>query len=127
MGGSRGQDMQPARTRAQRNRTIILSDAEQAAFRARLKALSGPASPDEVVDSTICQDVFQIVDWLPAQSVDLLFLDPPYNLTRNFNGRLYKSRGVYGIETPAFSCLPRTTPPRMRWPVNTSSSPSPAT
>src|SRR5574341_794232 len=107
MGGSRGQDMQPARTRAQRNRTIILSDAEQAAFRARLKALSGPASPDEVVDSTICQDVFQIVDWLPAQSVDLLFLDPPYNLTRNFNGRLFKSREIEEYELWLESWLPR--------------------
>ncbi len=34
-------------------------------------------------------------DWvptLPARSVDLLFLDPPYNLTKSFNGRTFLQR-----------------------------------
>jgi site-specific DNA-methyltransferase (adenine-specific) len=35
------------------------------------------------------------VDWLtaiPPNSVDLLFLDPPYNLTKSFNGRTFSRR-----------------------------------
>jgi site-specific DNA-methyltransferase (adenine-specific) len=73
--------------RAPRNRTITLTDQERAFYKTRLLNLSGSALSDEVLDKTICQDVFEILDWLPASSVDLLFADPPYNLAKRFNGR----------------------------------------
>jgi site-specific DNA-methyltransferase (adenine-specific) len=68
--------------RAPRNRTITLTDQERAFYKTRLLNLSGSALSDEVLDKTICQDVFEILDWLPASSVDLLFADPPYNLAK---------------------------------------------
>jgi site-specific DNA-methyltransferase (adenine-specific) len=75
--------------RAPRNRTITLTEAERQFYRARLVRLHGPATLAEVVNRTICQDVFEILDWLPARSVDLIFADPPYNLTKAFNGRSF--------------------------------------
>ena len=51
--------------------------------------LAGPCTLKDVLDSTICQDTFEVLDWLPAGCVDLLFADPPYNLTKSFNGRTF--------------------------------------
>jgi site-specific DNA-methyltransferase (adenine-specific) len=93
--------------KALRNRTVTLSDAEQAAYRHRLKHLSGPVSLADFLDTTICQDVFEILDWLPDQSVDLLFADPPYNLTKNFGERTFKSQSLDAYETWLDSWLSR--------------------
>jgi site-specific DNA-methyltransferase (adenine-specific) len=35
-------------------------------------------------------DIFSIVDYLPSSFVDLLFADPPYNLTKQFNLKSFK-------------------------------------
>ncbi len=71
--------------RAPRNRTLSLTGNEVASLRSRLVHLSEPASLSSILDCTICQDVFEAASFLPDQFVDLLVLDPPYNLTKTFN------------------------------------------
>jgi site-specific DNA-methyltransferase (adenine-specific) len=44
---------------------------------------------EQILDRTLCQDAFQALDWLPARCVDLLFADPPYNLSKSFNQRSF--------------------------------------
>jgi site-specific DNA-methyltransferase (adenine-specific) len=78
--------------RAPRNRTIALSDADSARVGKRLVRLDRPATADELLGRTICQDLFEIIDFLPSQFVDLLIVDPPYNLDRSFNGRAFKQQ-----------------------------------
>jgi len=73
------------RNRASRNRTTILTEAERQFYQSRLIRLRGPVTLQEVIDRTICQDVFEVLDWLPDRFVDLLFVDPPYNLSKSFN------------------------------------------
>lgn len=75
--------------RAPRNRTVTLTETERQFYRSRLMQLRGPTTLHEVIDRTICQDVFDILDWLPANSIDLLFADPPYNLTKSFHGHSF--------------------------------------
>ncbi len=86
------------RKRAPRNRTIALTASEQQFYRARLLRLQGPATLQTVVNRTICQDVFEILDWLPANSVDLLFADPPYNLTKTFNEYAFTEKSLSEYE-----------------------------
>jgi site-specific DNA-methyltransferase (adenine-specific) len=76
--------------RAPRNRTITLSDDEIALYKQRLIHLHSPVSIEEVRDKTICQDAFAALECLPANSVDLLFADPPYNLTKAFNEQSFQ-------------------------------------
>ena len=78
--------------RAPRNRTIVLTDEDKAVCQRRLLRLRGRATLAEVTNKTICQDVFTVLDYLPAHSVDLLFADPPYNLSKSFNGRTFSKR-----------------------------------
>lgn len=81
-------------TRAPLNRTLTLSDEELASYRARLERLESPATADDVRDRVFCQDVFEVLPKLPDQSVDLLFADPPYNLTKSFNDRKFKKISI---------------------------------
>ena len=80
---------QTGKRKAPRNRTLAVSKQEEELLSKNLVRLTGPCTLDEILDSTICQDVFDVLEWLPAQSVDLLFADPPYNLTKSFNDRTF--------------------------------------
>jgi site-specific DNA-methyltransferase (adenine-specific) len=79
-------------TRAPRNRTVTLSPAETRRYERRLSQVTEKASADEVLDHIFCQDMQSAVVHLPDAIVDLLFLDPPYNLTKDFNGRRFARR-----------------------------------
>jgi len=74
---------------APRNRTITLSELDREKYRKILKKIYGPVNLAEIINSIINQNLFEIIDFLPSQFVDLLFLDPPYNLTKTFNNRIF--------------------------------------
>jgi len=76
--------------RAPLNRTLTLSDDEVAQLKAKLQTVDSPATVDAVRDRVFCQDVFSALPNLPDASVDLMFADPPYNLTKSFNNRRFK-------------------------------------
>ncbi|MBI1832645.1 MAG: site-specific DNA-methyltransferase [Planctomycetes bacterium] len=78
--------------RAPRNRTLSLTDEETAFYRSRLLGLCEPVTPASVLNRTICQDVLNAVRFLPDRFVDLLVIDPPYNLSKNFNQTQFKKR-----------------------------------
>jgi len=63
--------------------TILSSDLLQ---------LSHPAAVADVTDRVINQDYGDAVPLLPRSFVDLLILDPPYNLTKNFNGHVFRAK-----------------------------------
>ena len=76
--------------RAPLNRTLTLSDDEVAQLKAKLQTVDSPATVGVVRDRVFCQDVFSALPTLPDASVDLMFADPPYNLTKSFNNRRFK-------------------------------------
>lgn len=75
-----------AKERAPRNQTLTLSNEEYEFYKGKLVKPSSPIKIEEIVNSTINDDLFNIIDSLPMNFVDLLILDPPYNLDKNFNG-----------------------------------------
>ncbi len=82
--------MSQDKERAPRNRTITLNEVEKLEYQQRLLQLDQPVDLQAVVNRTINQDLFQVMDFLPKQSVDLLFIDPPYNLNKTFNSNSFK-------------------------------------
>jgi len=86
-------------SRAPRNRTITLTAAERARYRANLRQLSQPATAEAILDQTIHQDLLEALPFLPAHFVDLLFIDPPYNLSKSFNGRNFSQMSLADYET----------------------------
>lgn len=76
--------------RAGRNRTMTLSEAEKEELRKDLSFLSDKSAVDGAVDKTFNQDLFEALEYLPKHFVDLLIIDPPYNLSKNFAGNKFK-------------------------------------
>ena len=68
--------------RAPRNRTTTLTPSDRAALAGTLA--SPIAVGADLVDATILGDCLAVAPRLGRQSVDLLFLDPPYNLDKRF-------------------------------------------
>jgi site-specific DNA-methyltransferase (adenine-specific) len=54
--------------------------------------LSQKASLEQVENQIIQGDLFETIDLLPENSVDLMIIDPPYNLSKNFNGLNFNGR-----------------------------------
>lgn len=93
--------------RAPRNRTLTLSPHEMVTYQQQLLTLSGPVTPDRLLDRTIHQDLFSILDWLPSGFVDLLFIDPPYNLTKTFGTAQFRERSLTDYQTWMETWFPR--------------------
>jgi site-specific DNA-methyltransferase (adenine-specific) len=61
----------------------------------------------ETVNRTICADLLDVMDKLPSSFVDLLFIDPPYNLDKNFHGMKFSKIGDDAYLEYLKSWLPR--------------------
>lgn len=73
-----------------RNKTIDTPLSEGKAFLDRCITVS-QKQPDlgSVIDKTILGDMLKVCALLPEKSVDLIIADPPYNLTKSFNGSVF--------------------------------------
>ncbi len=80
----------PKMSKAPRNRTIDLSKNEIQLYREKLVRLETAAKLSDIRDKIICGNTFDVLDFLPSKKFDLLFSDPPYNLTKNFGTRSFK-------------------------------------
>jgi site-specific DNA-methyltransferase (adenine-specific) len=81
-------------TPAARNRTITISDKEIAKFSKQLITLNTKASVSKIKNKTINQDVFTAIDFLPDKFIDLLFIDPPYNMNKTFGVAKFKESSI---------------------------------
>ncbi len=80
--------------RAPLNRTLSISDSEVKNFSKKLINLNHKVKIDEVLNTTINQDLFEVLDFLPKESIDLIFVDPPYNLSKDFNGHKFNKMSI---------------------------------
>lgn len=81
-------------TPAARNRTIKISNEDIKKFGKQLVTLKKTAIFKDFTNRTINQDVFKAIDFLPDNFVDLLFIDPPYNMNKTFGVAKFKESSV---------------------------------
>ena len=84
--------------RAPRNRTLSLSEQDVVRLRGRLLDVDRPLSLSECARRTIHGDSFLALPLLPEESVDLLVVDPPYNLTKAFSTSTFKGQPLAEYE-----------------------------
>jgi site-specific DNA-methyltransferase (adenine-specific) len=82
--GGADQGTQTAKVRAPRNRTLTVSEDEKSLLSAQTISLSQSATAAEIDGRVIQQDLFQCLPLLPDCFIDLLIVDPPYNLSKTF-------------------------------------------
>jgi site-specific DNA-methyltransferase (adenine-specific) len=75
-----------------RNKTITLDSKEKQKFKKNLLTPLTFLTVNALENKIIHSDLFDILTFLPNNFIDLLFIDPPYNLTKNFNERRFKER-----------------------------------
>jgi len=80
----------PEKQLARNNRTLTLLQQERRQLKQQLYTIRNPVlKPDELYNRFIHGNMNEVCDFLPLQFVDLLVLDPPYNLTKKFNGSTF--------------------------------------
>jgi site-specific DNA-methyltransferase (adenine-specific) len=84
----------PEKARSNLNKTISLSQKEIERLSKNLIHLKSPVKVKDIKNTTIHQDLFSVIEFLPEKFVDLLFIDPPYNLTKDFNGNAFKQMSI---------------------------------
>lgn len=82
-----------AKEKAGRNRTIDISVEDGQEYLERCIRLDKPVETVEnILDTTILGDFFDMVRYIPKKSVDLIIADPPYNLTKEYHGNHFSKK-----------------------------------
>ncbi|MCF6268803.1 MAG: site-specific DNA-methyltransferase [Melioribacteraceae bacterium] len=79
---------------APRNKTIQIAKEDSAIFSKRLINLNSNISLDNLINKTINQDIFKAIEYLPNNFIDLLFIDPPYNMNKKFGTSKFKGSSI---------------------------------
>ncbi|MBO6034648.1 MAG: site-specific DNA-methyltransferase [Paludibacteraceae bacterium] len=80
-----------SKTRATNNRTITVAEDEKPLLRSFI-TLPDQINGTELQDTIINADLFDVIDLVTDEVADLIIIDPPYNLTKDFNGNTFSAR-----------------------------------
>jgi len=97
---------QNEKKRAPRNRTIELNEQEIEIYRPRV--IRSENDLNDCRNRIICGDAFKLLKKLPEKQFDLLFADPPYNLTKNFGENSFRQTSLEDYESWLDSWLKET-------------------
>ncbi len=83
-----------SKARAPRNRTLTLDKNERIRLRKQIMTNPPPSRSKMPFTGIALGDYRKWVQVLPMAHVDLLFLDPPYNLDKSFNGNKFSRHRI---------------------------------
>ena len=78
--------------KSKRNKTLRLSTRDLIILEERLHKFTGYLDIKDCVGKTFNQDFFEAIPFFPKESVDLIILDPPYNLNKKYNNYRFKKQ-----------------------------------
>ena len=94
-----------------RNKTINTPFEDGEKYIARCLALNERVNDiRDIIDRTVIGDSFYVLALLPSESVDLIIVDPPYNLTKIFNGKKFAKKSSENYESYTRSWLSLVSP-----------------
>ena len=78
--------------RAPNNRTLTCTAKEMSELSKSILQITQDVHRKDIAKQLICGDFFEVAGFLPTEFVDVLILDPPYNLRKNFHGTRFKQQ-----------------------------------
>ncbi len=81
-------------SKTKNNRTLTITESEINKYSSELLKLKENVTALVIVNKIIHQDIFKALEYLPNGFVDLLFVDPPYNMNKTFNSNKFAKRSV---------------------------------
>ncbi len=82
------------KVKAPKNRTLEITEQEIKNYSESILNLTSKVKVKDIKNKVINQDLFETVDYLPNNFVDLLFIDPPYNLSKSFNSNYFREKSI---------------------------------
>ena len=92
--------------RAGRNRTLTVLPEEIEPLRKQITSIDELKSRKEYLNKTINGDLIEVLPLLPDEFADLIIIDPPYNLSKKFNGLNFNAMSDDKYESYLDSWLP---------------------
>lgn len=77
--------------RAKNNRTLTVSSDEIEVLKSKLLTEQNISENADVLDKILNGDLMKMIKFIPDNFADLIIIDPPYNLSKNFNGMKFSS------------------------------------
>ena len=72
--------------RAKNNRTLIITDEDRITYSKDIIKQDDLGKLQSFVDTTINADIYETLKYLPDNFANLIIVDPPQNISKNFNG-----------------------------------------
>lgn len=92
--------------KASRNRTIEILEEERPTLRRSIVGAGDVTRGFDFADKTINGDMAGVLPLMPDSFADLIIVDPPYNLSKDFNGMKFRARSDDEYEAYLRSWLP---------------------
>lgn len=104
--------MEHQKIKSQRNKTLDTSLEEEKFFFDKCIEIEKKVTFEQIRNKTICGDIIKVLENLPENFADLLIVDPPYNMQKNFHGNVFKKTDFLSYEeyikswlVPSLKCL----------------------
>lgn len=93
--------------RSKNNRTLTLTQEEIPLLKNSLITKKNISSCNDFTDTTINGDLFELLDFIPNEFASLIIIDPPYNLSKDFNGYKFNARSEEAFDEYLQSWFPK--------------------
>lgn len=93
--------------KAANNRTLALQPEEIESLKSALITEDNIGKTADFANKTLNGNIITMLQYIPDNFADLIIIDPPYNLTKNFNGMRFNSRSENNYEEYLNSWFPR--------------------
>ncbi|GIV46356.1 MAG: methyltransferase [Ignavibacterium sp.] len=80
------------------NRTLKLTSEDTRNLSPLLLRINSKSKLREIENRILNQDLFEAIDYLPEKFVDLLFIDPPYNMNKKFSSVNFRKKSLTDYE-----------------------------
>ncbi len=87
------------KAKAKRNKTLDISVLDGKNYLERCSRIKKAArTVSEIENRTFIGDTFELLPLMPRESIDLIVADPPYNMRKSFNGRVFSKKSLEEYE-----------------------------